>query len=50
MGLHAEIMSLRDTLGLSYKDASHQLCMAEWEKLKMDDRTQKAFVLMATRA
>lgn len=50
MGLHAEIMSLRDTLGLSYKDASHRLYMAEWEKLKTDDRTQKAFALMATRA
>lgn len=49
MGLHAEIMSLRDILGTSYKDACHRLYMAEWEKLKRDDRMQKAFSLLTNR-
>ena len=49
LGLHAKIMSLRETLGISYKDASHRLYMAEWEKLKTDARTQKAFNLLTTR-
>jgi hypothetical protein len=49
MGLHAEIMSLRDTLGISYKDASHRLYMTEWEKLKTDERTHKAFSVLSER-
>ena len=48
LGLHAEIMSLHETLGISYKDASHRLYMAEWEKLKTDARTQKVFNLLTT--
>ena len=47
MGLHAEIMSLRDILGISYKDACYRLHMAKWEKLKTDDRTHKAFALLS---
>lgn len=46
MGLHAEILALCKTLGISYKDASHQLYMAEWKKLKTDERTQKAFSIL----
>lgn len=49
MGLHADIMTLRDTLGISYKDASHRLYMAEWEKLKIDDRLHKAYQLLNKR-
>ena len=48
LGLHAEIMSLHETLSISYKDASHQLYMAKWEKLKTDARTQKMFDLLTT--
>ena len=48
LGLHAEIMSLRETLGISYKDASHRLYMAEWKKLKTNARTQKVFNLLTT--
>jgi hypothetical protein len=46
MGLHAEILSLRDRLGISYKDASHRLYMTEWKKLKNDERTHKAFSIL----
>jgi hypothetical protein len=49
MGLHAEIISLCDRLSISYKDASHQLYMTKWEKLKNDDRTHKAFSSLTTR-
>ena len=33
--LHAEVVALQQKLGISYKDASHQLYMAELEKLKV---------------
>ena len=46
MGLHAKVMSLCETLGISYKDACHRLYMAECDKLKTDDRTQKAFSIL----
>jgi hypothetical protein len=49
MGLHAEIVSLRETLGISYKDASHRLYMTEWAKLKTDERTHKAFEVLRGR-
>ena len=48
LGLHAEIMSLHEALRISYKDPSHQLYMAKWEKLKTDARTQKVFNLLTT--
>ena len=32
---------LQERLGISYKDASHQLCMAELEKLKSDEKMYK---------
>ena len=43
MTLHANIMSLQEMLSISYKNASHQLYMSEWEKLTVDDKTDKAF-------
>ena len=46
MGLYAEVMSLCETLGISYKDACHCLYMAECDKLKTDDQTQKAFSIL----
>ncbi|KAF8959893.1 hypothetical protein BDZ97DRAFT_2077742 [Flammula alnicola] len=41
--LHAEVLALQEKLGISYKDASHRLYMAEVEKLKVADETYKAF-------
>ena len=41
--LHAEVVALQQKLGISYKDASHWLYMAELEKLKVADETHKAF-------
>ena len=49
MTLHADVMSLRDLLSILYKDASHQLYMNEFEKLKIDDNTVKAFSCMTKR-
>lgn len=49
MGLHAEIMSLRETLGISYKDASHRLYLAECEKLKTEERAKKALSILTMR-
>ncbi|KAF8805952.1 hypothetical protein BYT27DRAFT_7103388 [Phlegmacium glaucopus] len=43
LGLHAEIKSLQERLGISYKDASHHLYMAELEKLKAEKDASKAF-------
>jgi hypothetical protein len=43
MNLHAEVLALQQQLGLSYKDSSHRLYMAELEKLKIADKNQKAF-------
>ena len=37
MLLHADVMSLTQQLGLSYKDAAHRLYSAEIERLKMAD-------------
>jgi len=34
MGLHAEILALRDKLGITYKDASHRLYMTAFEKVR----------------
>jgi hypothetical protein len=49
LGLHAEIIALQKTLGISYKDASHRLYMIAWENLKADERTSKAFSCLSTR-
>jgi hypothetical protein len=37
------VLALQQQLGLSYKDASHRLYMAELEKLKIADKNHKAF-------
>ena len=41
--LHAEVVALQQHLGITYKDASHWLYMAELEKLKAADLAHKAF-------
>ncbi|KIM35092.1 hypothetical protein M413DRAFT_14730 [Hebeloma cylindrosporum] len=43
LSLHAEVLALQETLGISYKDASHRLYMAEMEKIKVADEKFKAF-------
>jgi hypothetical protein len=43
MGLHAEVNALRERYGISYKNASSRLYMAEVEKVKTDDHAKKAF-------
>ena len=47
--LHAEVLALQETLGISYKDASHHLYLAELEKLKVADEKYKAFKNLANR-
>jgi hypothetical protein len=37
MGVQAEILDLRERLGISYKDAAHRLYMAELERVKKAD-------------
>ena len=46
MSAHAEILELQNRLGISYKDASHRLYMAEMERLKADEKTFKAFATL----
>ena len=41
--LHAEVVALQEHLGITYKDASHWLYMAELEKLRAADSAHKAF-------
>ena len=50
MGLHTEILALRDKLGISYKDACHRLYMTAYKKLKVDDRMQKTFLNLRRQA
>ena len=40
---HAEIRSLQQSLGISYKDAAHRLFMAEVERIKKADSSAKCF-------
>jgi hypothetical protein len=47
--LHAEVLALQETLGISYKDASHRLYIAELEKLKVADEKYKAFKNLGSR-
>ncbi|KAF8955607.1 hypothetical protein BDZ97DRAFT_1764653 [Flammula alnicola] len=46
---HAEVKALQEQLSLSYKDASHWLYMAEWERLKADEEVKKFFTSLANR-
>jgi hypothetical protein len=41
LSCHAAVKALQKQLGISYKDASHRLYMAEIEKLEQHERTQK---------
>ena len=41
--LHEEVKALQQTLGLSYKDAAHRLCMAEVERIMKADSASKSF-------
>lgn len=43
LNLHAEVLALQTTLGISYKDAAHRLYMAEVEKLKVEKQNEFAF-------
>jgi hypothetical protein len=44
LSAHAEVLALQEWLGISYKDASHRLYMAELEKAKSDEVMHKSFV------
>lgn len=46
---HAEVLSLQERLGISYKDASHRLYMAEMEKLMAEEIRYKAFTRLQAR-
>ena len=46
LSAHAEVLALQDQLGISYKDASHHLYMAELEKVTADQRISKAFSIL----
>ena len=48
MNLHAEMLALQRTLGLSYKDAVHRLYMAEGEKLKVEKDSLACFSKVQT--
>jgi hypothetical protein len=48
-GLHADVLALQELLGISYKDASHRLYMAKFEKLKVLNISEKAFSNLAMR-
>ncbi|KAM6491587.1 hypothetical protein JOM56_012979 [Amanita muscaria] len=41
LGLHAEVKALQKRLGISYKDASHRLYMAEVERLQAEQRIHR---------
>ena len=47
--LHAEVVSLQQLYGLSAKDATHRLMLAELEKLKAEDQAHKAFISVRER-
>lgn len=40
--LHAEVLALQASLGLSYKDAAHRLYMAEVSKIDTDKHAEYA--------
>lgn len=50
MTLHADVLALQDRWGISYKDASHRLYMAEVEKLKVNAKCHKAVENVASHA
>ncbi|KAF8230814.1 hypothetical protein L208DRAFT_1280121 [Tricholoma matsutake] len=44
LSCHAAVKALQDQFGISYKDASHCLYLAEVEKLKQQDITLKTYM------
>jgi hypothetical protein len=46
---HAAVKALKNQLGMSYKDASHRLYLAEVEKLEQQDITLKTYVTLKER-
>ena len=49
MTLHAEVKALQARFGISYKDATHRLYMAELERVKAHDTAYKGFLALKTR-
>ena len=43
LSAHNEVVLLQERLGISYKDASHRLYMAELERVKMDQKLYTSF-------
>ena len=43
LSLHAKVLALQKTLGLSYKDATHRLYMSEVEKMKAEKQAGYSF-------
>ena len=49
LGCHAEVKALQNTLGTSYKDASHRLYMAEVETLEQQDIMLRTYAILKKR-
>ena len=49
LSCHAVVKALQDQFGVSYKDASHHLYLAEVEKLEQQDITLKTYVTLKKR-
>ena len=43
MALHAKLRALQQELGLSYKNSTHRLFLAEVKKRKEQDKAKKVF-------
>jgi hypothetical protein len=43
LSAHTEVVLLQERLGISYKDASHRLYMAELERVKRDQKLYTSF-------
>ena len=43
LSAHSEVLLLKEKLGISYKDASHRLYMAELERVKRDQKIYTSF-------
>jgi hypothetical protein len=49
LSLHAEVKAMQGRLGISYKDATHRLYMAEIEKLALHSSSMKANTILKNR-
>jgi hypothetical protein len=47
--VHAEINALKETFGISYKDAAHRLFLTEVERVQKADSAAKAFAVIRKR-